>query len=121
MRNWGRIYLPAEDLVRFGVTEADIRAGLRTPEFIELMDFEAARARQYYTESQPLLGLVRAGGRAVAGRPDSHLFDLAGSHRREPLRRVQPAHLALRGGEVLDSVEIAALVEPELPPYSALE
>lgn len=61
----GRIYLPAEDLVRFGVTEAGIRAGLRTPEFIELMDFEAARARQYYTESQPLLGLVRAGGRAA--------------------------------------------------------
>lgn len=53
-----RIYLPAEDLARFRVTEDDIRAGMRTPEFIDLMDFETGRARQYYKESQPLLGLV---------------------------------------------------------------
>jgi len=60
----GRIYLPAEDLARFHVTEDDIRGGLRTPEFIELMDFEAARARQYYKESQPLLGLIDRRSRA---------------------------------------------------------
>lgn len=53
-----RIYLPIEDLARFHVPEDDLRAGLRTPEFIELMDFEAARARQYYKESQPLVNLV---------------------------------------------------------------
>src|SRR6202050_2549908 len=52
----GRIYLPAEDLARFGVTEDDIRCGVRTPEFIDLMDFETARARQYYKASQPLVG-----------------------------------------------------------------
>jgi phytoene synthase len=60
----GRIYLPAEDLARFGVREEDIRHGLRTPEFIDLMDFETARARQYYKESQPLLGLIDRRGRA---------------------------------------------------------
>jgi 15-cis-phytoene synthase len=60
----GRIYLPAEDLARFHVTEDDIRAGLRTPEFIDLMDFETARARQYYKESQPLVGLVDRRSRA---------------------------------------------------------
>jgi len=54
----GRIYLPAEDLARFRVTEEDIRAGVRTPEFIDMMDFQTARARQYYQESQPLVGLV---------------------------------------------------------------
>jgi phytoene synthase len=63
----GRIYLPAEDLARFHVTEDDIRAGLRTPEFIELMDFEAGRARQYYKESQPLLAMVHRGSRASLG------------------------------------------------------
>jgi phytoene synthase len=46
------------------VTEDDIRAGLRTPEFIDLMDFEAGRARQYYKEAQPLLGLVDRRSRA---------------------------------------------------------
>jgi phytoene synthase len=60
----GRIYLPAEDLARFHVTEDDIRGGVRTPEFIDLMDFETARARRYYTESQPLVGLVDRRSRA---------------------------------------------------------
>ena len=60
----GRIYLPAEDLARFHVSEDDIRGGVRTPEFIDLMDFEAGRARAYYKDSQPLLGLVHRGGRA---------------------------------------------------------
>jgi 15-cis-phytoene synthase len=63
----GRIYLPTEDLARFHVTEDDIRAGMRTPEFIELMDFEAGRARQYYAASRPLLGMVdRSSARALA-------------------------------------------------------
>jgi phytoene synthase len=63
----GRIYLPAEDLAHFHVTEEDIRGGVRTPEFIDLMDFETARARRYYQESQPLLGLVHARSRASLG------------------------------------------------------
>jgi 15-cis-phytoene synthase len=54
----GRIYLPAEDLSRFGVTEEDLRAGNRNAEFLRLMQFEAARARSYYHESQPLLDLI---------------------------------------------------------------
>jgi phytoene synthase len=54
----GRIYLPADDLRRFGVSEDDLRTGNRSPEFLRLMQFEAARARSYYTESQPLLDLI---------------------------------------------------------------
>jgi phytoene synthase len=60
----GRVYLPADDLARCGVREADIRSGVRTPEFIDLMDFETDRARQYYKESQPLVGLVAPRSRA---------------------------------------------------------
>ena len=54
----GRIYLPAEDRQRFGVSEADILESNFTPGFVELMKFEAARAREYYVQAQPLLGLV---------------------------------------------------------------
>jgi phytoene synthase len=54
----GRIYLPAEDLQRFGVTEADLRAGDRTEAVLGLLRFEAARARAYYQESAPLLDLI---------------------------------------------------------------
>jgi 15-cis-phytoene synthase len=54
----GRLYLPGEDLRRFGVTEEDLRAGRRTEGFIEMMRFEAARAHAYYRDSAPLLDLI---------------------------------------------------------------
>lgn len=59
----GRVYLPAEDLERFGVRIADLEAGKPTPQFLELMHFEAARARAGYEESRPLLELVHPGSR----------------------------------------------------------
>ena len=55
----GRMYLPAEDLHRFGVTEEDLRSGNRNASFLQLMRFEAGRARSYYDESRPLLDLVQ--------------------------------------------------------------
>jgi phytoene synthase len=60
----GRIYLPAEDLTRFGVSADDLQAGRRTPAFTDLMRFEGTRARAYYKESQPLLGMVHAESRS---------------------------------------------------------
>ena len=47
----GRVYLPQEDLRRFGVTGEDLREGRYTPAFVELMAFEAARARDYYARA----------------------------------------------------------------------
>ncbi len=60
----GRVYLPAEDLRRFGVSVSDLRNGNRTENFLRLMHFEASRARGYYQESQPLLGLVHQRSRS---------------------------------------------------------
>jgi phytoene synthase len=51
-----RVYLPAEDLTRFGVDAARLEHDAR---FVELMRFEAARARKYYDESWPLLDLIQ--------------------------------------------------------------
>jgi len=53
-----RIYLPQEDLRRFGVTAANLVSENTTEAFLRLMRFEAARARSYYEESMPLLDLV---------------------------------------------------------------
>ena len=64
----GRIYLPAEDLERFGVAPADLDVGNAGPKLRELMTFEVARARALLDEGAPLVG--RLGGRAriaVAG------------------------------------------------------
>jgi 15-cis-phytoene synthase len=51
----GRIYIPAEDLEKFHVTRKQLAAGDGVK---ELLRFEAARARRYYDESQPLLDLI---------------------------------------------------------------
>lgn len=57
----GRIYLPLEDLDRFGVNPEDLRYDER---FQKLMAFEAERARAYYRESLPLVHMVHPDSRA---------------------------------------------------------
>jgi phytoene synthase len=59
----GRLYLPLEDLRRFGVSETDALAGKLTPPLRDLMRFEAGRARACYNESRPLLELIHAPSR----------------------------------------------------------
>lgn len=54
----GRIYLPLEDLERFGVREADIAAGEATEAFLKLMAFEIARTRALYAEADQGIPLL---------------------------------------------------------------
>ncbi len=61
----GRIYLPGEDLRRFGVQEDDIMKSRYTPQFVELMRFEAGRAREYYAKARPLLGMISPDSRGT--------------------------------------------------------
>ena len=51
----GRIYLPLEDLARFGVSEEEILGGVYSPNFVRLMRFEADRAQQLYAAAQNAL------------------------------------------------------------------
>jgi len=60
-----RIYLPAEDLRRFGVTEDDVMNAQMTPPLRELLKFEADRAREYYCRAAPLLGLIAPDSRST--------------------------------------------------------
>jgi 15-cis-phytoene synthase len=53
-----RVYLPAEDIRRFN---ADLSK--HNEKFVDLMRFEAARAKAYYEESCPLIGLVHRNSR----------------------------------------------------------
>lgn len=54
----GRVYLPAHDLKRFDVPVEQLRSGQEDDAFRELMHFEAGRARECYTVSEPLLDLI---------------------------------------------------------------
>jgi phytoene synthase len=50
-RNGGRVYLPREELARFGYTPDDLAAGRRNDAFLALMRFETQRARAFYAEA----------------------------------------------------------------------
>ena len=59
-----RVYLPAEDLERFGVSAVEMRGNRRSEKLRKLLEFEARRARGYYAESAPLVGMVHPGSQA---------------------------------------------------------
>ena len=54
----GRIYLPLEDMRRFGVAEDDLASARNTPAFCEMMRFEVQRAREWFEQGLPLVGKV---------------------------------------------------------------
>lgn len=56
-KDWsvGRIYLPEEDMARFGYTEADLHQQKHNDAFVRLMEFEAARAEGFFTQAAALL------------------------------------------------------------------
>lgn len=63
-----RIYLPAEDMRRFGCDEHDLTAAHAAPRLQRLMTFEVDRARAMIDSGAPLIGTLRGAARAaVAG------------------------------------------------------
>jgi squalene synthase HpnC len=54
----GRIYLPLEDLRRFGVTGDEIAERRATPQFLAMMKFEVERARDWFARGLPLVKMV---------------------------------------------------------------
>ena len=61
----GRVYIPAEDLTRFGCSAAELERGAVTPAIRELLRFEAERAWRFYQEGARLIGVVDADSRAA--------------------------------------------------------
>ncbi len=62
-----RVYLPQEDLDRFGYPAERLRHGERDERFRALMRFEIERARGYYAAAEPLAALLSPTGRAIFG------------------------------------------------------
>jgi 15-cis-phytoene synthase len=59
----GRVYLPLEEIEAAGYTETQLMARVRNGNFIRLMEFQAARARQYYASAEPGIALLDKRGR----------------------------------------------------------
>jgi squalene synthase HpnC len=85
----GRIYLPLEDLRRFGVSEETIRTGENTSAFREMLKFEVERAREWFRQGLPLIAKV---DRALA--TDIELFSRGGQ---EILKAIERQHYAVLG------------------------
>ncbi len=59
----GRIYLPAEDLRRFGYAENRVFEQVVDENFVALMQFQIARVRELYAEAEPGIALLSAESR----------------------------------------------------------
>lgn len=79
----GRIYLPQEDLRRFGCTDEDLRAGTMTAAVREMMAFEASRATEYYAKAAALRERLDARSLVAA--------EIMGRIYHETLRRIERA------------------------------
>lgn len=85
LEDWefGRVYLPQDEMQRFGVTEADLGNRVVTEGFANLMEFQIDRARQYFASGRQLLPYL------------------------SPRSRACPAALGLIYGGVLNKIEAA--------------
>jgi squalene synthase HpnC len=68
-----RVYIPIEDMERFGVSESDLERSVATREVRRLIRFEVRRTREYFASGLPLID--RVDGRF---RLDLRLFTLGG-------------------------------------------
>lgn len=93
----GRVYLPHEDLARFGLHADDILAGVYDERFKALMRFQIARAHSLYDESWPGIGLLPPDSRfavAAAARVYRGILDKLEANDYDAYTR--RAHLTLR-------------------------
>ncbi|MDX2193183.1 MAG: phytoene/squalene synthase family protein [Gemmatimonadales bacterium] len=63
-----RVYLPAEELARFGLTRADLERREVTPVFRQFMEFQVARARRYFEQGSRVVPLFPNDGSRLTVR-----------------------------------------------------
>jgi squalene synthase HpnC len=101
----GRVYLPLEDLRRFGVSEDQIAQGTFDQQFREMMRFEVERAREWFERGLPLVKMVNRslaldielfsrGGMAILRAIEEQDYNVL-AHR-PSLSKLRKAELALR-------------------------
>ncbi len=74
----GRVYLPQDEMARFGYSEEDLRDGVRNEAFVDLLRFQGQRARNYYRSGFRLLPYLSPRSRgcpAVLGSIYSGVLD----------------------------------------------
>ena len=60
----GRVYLPQDEMARFGYSEEQLSAGVHNDAFVELLKFQGQRARRYFSSGFQLLPYLSRRSRA---------------------------------------------------------
>jgi squalene synthase HpnC len=115
----GRVYLPQEDMRRFGVSDGTIARGAATPEFRALLRQEVEFTRELFADGLPLIGrvdrdlavdidLFSRGGLAILRAIERRNFDVLSA--RPALSKGSKLALALRaiGGKALPFLRLGA-------------
>ena len=115
----GRVYLPQEDMRRFGVTDEAIAAGVATMGFRALLRQEVGFARALFEDGLPLIGRVQRdlavdidlfsrGGMEILRAIERHDFDVLSA--RPEISKRSKLGLALRaiGGKALPFLRLGA-------------
>lgn len=63
----GRVYLPREDMLNFGISETDIEMGRVTPQWRKFMQFQIERTRKLYEEGWQGIAMLDPDGRMAIG------------------------------------------------------
>lgn len=107
----GRIYIPLDEISAFGYSEGELLSGTVTPAFRHLVAFQAARAKEYFSQGRLLLPYLPRRARACVGvMTGIYQSILSGIERDPPVvfrRRLSvgtPRKLALAGREVVRSL-----------------
>ncbi len=61
----GRVYLPQDELIRFGYAEDELLRQTDNDRFRSLMAFQVGRAREYYASAEALFGFLSRDGRRI--------------------------------------------------------
>ena len=114
-----RVYLPQDDMQRFGVTDVTIQQGMTTPEFRALVKYEVDYARNLFHQGLPLIGMVdrdlavdldlfSRGGLEILNAIEHHNFDVLTS--RPSISKRTKLQLALRAvtGKFLPFLRLGA-------------
>jgi phytoene synthase len=72
----GRVYVPLEDLSRFGCTEDDLRSGVASEKVRTLLAYQVARAKQFYRKANTALPKRDARGLVAARIMEAIYFEL---------------------------------------------
>jgi phytoene synthase len=123
----GRVYLPLEDLERFGYTERDLALGVVDERFVALMRFEIERARRLYEVADQGMGYIPRGRRfpvivarelyaAILDRIEAYRYDVFS--RRAQVSRPAKLLVAARcaasdPGEIADRIRYRRSVPAE--------